>query len=135
MQLPPLWAGVGKLVGKCHSFTGSLCPAIGDFELCVVTSKLQKVPILMDIPRGGVFAYFPTPSHPPPLPIMGGVGHTIDSCRIKHGGNNFNPPKALAPPYAPINIRPHSPLDGQGWGLVGELSAFDLKNRPKGWGI
>ena len=122
-------------MGECHSFTGSLCPAIGDFELCLVTSKLQIVPILIDIPRGGVFAYFQTPSHPPPLPIMGGVGHTIDSCKIKHGGNNFNPPKALAPPYAPINIRPHSPLDGQGWGLIGNLAALDLKNRPKGWGI
>ena len=32
--------------------------------------------------RGGVFgfSYFPIPSHLSPLPIMGGVGHTIDSC-------------------------------------------------------
>ena len=37
--------------------------------------------------------------------------------------------------YAPINIRPHYHLDGQGWGLVGDLTAFDLKNRPKEWGI
>ena len=37
--------------------------------------------------------------------------------------------------YAPIDIRPHYPLDGQGWGLIGDLTEFDLKNRPKGWGI
>ena len=38
---------------------------------------------------------------------------------------------------APINIRPHYSLDGQRWGLIGDLTAFDLKikNRPEGWGI
>ena len=30
-------------MGECHSFAGNLCHAIGDFELCLVTSKLQKV--------------------------------------------------------------------------------------------
>ena len=33
----------------------------------------------------------------------------------------------------PINISPHYPLDGQGWGLIGDLTAFDLKNiGPRG---
>ena len=42
---PPLRDEVGILVGpgECHSFAGSLRPAIVDFELCLVTSKLQKV--------------------------------------------------------------------------------------------
>ena len=48
--------------------------------------------VLSDILRGGVFgfSYFPIPYHPPPLPVMGGVGHTINSCIIigarTHGG-------------------------------------------------
>ena len=31
--------------------------------------------------------------------------------------------------YAPINIRPHYPLDGQGWGLIGDLTS---KIGPRG---
>ena len=58
----------GKLVGECHSCWN---PAIVDFELCLVTSKLQEVHsdreiVLRDIPRGGVFgsSYFPIFYHP-----------------------------------------------------------------------
>ena len=25
-------------------------------------------------------------------------------------------------------------MDGQGWELIGDLTAFDLKNRPEEWG-
>ena len=55
--------GPGILVGPGNvtlALAGSLCPAIGDFELCLVTSKLQFLHsdgeiVLKDIPRGGVF--------------------------------------------------------------------------------
>ena len=39
---------------------------------------------------------------------------------------------------APINISPHSPLAWTGKGAhgdLGDLTAFDLENRPEGWGI
>ena len=83
----PITGWGGEIGGGIHSLTRSLCPAIGNFELSLVTSKLQKVPIpsfrsdreiiLRDIPRGGVFgfSYFPIPYNPPPIPVMGGVGH------------------------------------------------------------
>ena len=76
---PPI-TGWGGEIGEGMSlfnFAGCLCPTIGDFELCLVTSKLlnsfiQIGIVLRDIPRGGVFgfSYFliwdllsPTPSH------------------------------------------------------------------------
>ena len=32
-------------------------------------------------------------------------------------------------------LGPTTPWTGKGGGLIGDLTAFDLKNRPKGWGI
>ena len=33
---------------------------------------------------------------------------------------------------APINIKPHYPTGKGAWGLIGDLTPFDLKNRPEG---